>query len=82
MIFRDFEQKIIKNINESGMSIDAIYFIMKSIMQEIEQRYLEYCRQEDAAAAQETLKSEKTGEETSSENEEPTSANDNGEGAN
>lgn len=82
MIFRDFEQKIIKNINESGMSIDAVYFVMKSIMQEIEQRYFEYCRQEDAAAAQEALKSEKTGEESSFEDEEPTSANDNKERAN
>jgi hypothetical protein len=47
MIFRDFEQKIVKDINESGMSIDAIYFIMKSIMQEIEEKYFEYCRIED-----------------------------------
>jgi len=47
MIFRDFEQKIIKDINESGMSIDAIYFIMKSIMREIEEKYFEYCRMED-----------------------------------
>ena len=47
MIFRDFEQKIVKDINESGMPIDAIYFIMKNIMQEIEERYFEFCRQED-----------------------------------
>ena len=32
MIFRDLEQKIIQDLNESGMSIDAVYFIMKSIM--------------------------------------------------
>lgn len=47
MIFRDVEQKIVKDLNESGLSIDAIYFIMKSIMQEIEQKYFEFCRQED-----------------------------------
>lgn len=47
MIFRDVEQKVIKILNESGLSIDAIYFIMKSIMQEIEQKYFEFCRQED-----------------------------------
>lgn len=47
MIFRDIEQKIVKDLNESGLSIDAIYFIMKSIMQEIEQKYFEFCRQED-----------------------------------
>lgn len=76
MIFRDFEQKIIKNINESGMSIDAIYFIMKSIMQEIEQRYFEFCRQEDAEVAQKVLESDQT-------NEEPAAANNNEEeGAN
>ena len=47
MIFRDVEQKVIKILNESGLSIDAIYFIMKSIMQVIEQKYFEFCRQED-----------------------------------
>lgn len=47
MIFRNVEQKIVKDINESGLPIDAIYFIMKSIMQEVEQRYVEFCRQED-----------------------------------
>ena len=52
MIFREVEQKIIKTINESGISIDAIYFIMKSIMAEIEQRYFDFCRQEDVATAQ------------------------------
>lgn len=47
MIFRSVEQKIVKDLNESGLSIDAIYFIMKSIMQEVEQKYFEFCRQED-----------------------------------
>lgn len=78
MIFREFEQKIIKDINESGMSIDAIYFIMKSIMAEIEEKYFEYCRIEDAAIAQETLKSEEANEESSSEDEETVSADNKG----
>ena len=47
MIFRDLEQKIVKDINESGLSIDAIYYIMKSLMNEIENRYLEFCKKED-----------------------------------
>lgn len=47
MLFRDLEQRIVKDINESGMSIDAIYFIMKSLMQEIEQKYFEQCNIED-----------------------------------
>lgn len=80
MIFRDLEQKIVQDLNNSGMSIDAIYFIMKSIMQEIEQRYFEFCRQEDAAAAQEALKSEEANEGSSSEVEEPVAANINEEG--
>ena len=84
MIFRDFEQKIIKNINESGMSIDAIYFIMKSIMQEIEQQYFEFCKKEDmerAEAAQKILESDNTNEESSSEAEKAAAANINEEGA-
>ena len=48
MIFRDLEQKIVKDINESGLSIDAVYFIIKNIMQEIEQKYFEFCRIEDS----------------------------------
>ena len=63
MIFRDFEQNIVKIINESGMSIDAIYFVMKSIMAEIEQRYFELCQQEDAVAAQEKIDSNEKNEE-------------------
>ena len=85
MIFRNLEQKIVQDLNTSGMSIDAIYFIMKSIMAEIEQRYFEFCRQEDierAAAAQEALKSEEVNEGSSSEDEEPVSANNKEEGAN
>ena len=82
MMFRNVEQKIVQLINESGMSIDAIYFIMKSIMQEIEEKYYEYCRMEDAAAAQEALKFEETNEESNSEDEEAVSANDKEEGTN
>jgi hypothetical protein len=72
MIFRDFEQKIVKIVNESGMSIDAIYFIMKNIMREIEEKYFEYCRIEDAATAQKS----------NSEAEESAIANNNEEGTN
>ena len=85
MIFRDLEQKIVQDLNSSGMSIDAIYFIMKSIMAEIEQRYFEFCRQEDierAEMAKKELESDQINEESSSEIEEPTAANNNEEGAN
>ena len=83
MIFRDLEQKIVRDLNESGMSIDAIYFIMKSIMAEIEQRYFEFCRQEDikrAEIAQRELESDEINEESSSEVKEAAAANINEEG--
>ena len=64
MVFREVEQKIIKIINESGMSIDAVYFIMKNIMREIEERYFEYCRIEDAEAIQKALESDQTNDES------------------
>ena len=85
MIFRNLEQKIVQALNTSGMSIDAIYFIMKSIMAEIEQRYFEFCRQEDierAKAAQKELESDNVNEESSSEVEKAAAANINEEGAN
>ena len=82
MIFRDLEQKIVKDLNESGMSIDAIYFIMKSIMQEIEQRYFEFCRQEDAEAARKALELDQVNKESDSKNEKVVVANKNEEGAN
>lgn len=83
MIFRDLEQKIVQDLNTSGMSIDAIYFIMKSIMAEIEQRYFEFCQQEDierAEVAQKELESDNINEESSSETGEPVAANINEEG--
>ena len=84
MIFRDLEQKIVQDLNESGMSIDAIYFIMKSIMTEIEQRYFEFCRQENierAEMAKKELETNQINEEFSSEAEESVTAN-NKEGTN
>ena len=75
MIFRDLEQKIVKIINESGLPIDAIYFIMKSLMAEIEQRYNEYCRIEDAEVAQQSVEPNNNNEESGSEENESISAN-------
>lgn len=84
MIFRDLEQKIVQDLNKSGMSIDAIYFIMKSIMAEIEQRYFDFCRQEDierAEIAKKELELDNTNKESNSETEEVATANINEEGA-
>lgn len=83
MIFRDLEQKIVQDLNTSGISIDAIYFIMKSIMAEIEQRYFEFCRQEDierAEMAKKELELDKVNEKSNSEAEEAIAANINEEG--
>lgn len=74
MILRDLEQKIVKVINESGLPIDAIYFIMKSLMAEIEQKYSEYCRIEDAEVAQQSVELDNDNEESSSKENEPVSA--------
>lgn len=85
MIFRDLEQKIVRDLNESGMSIDAIYFIMKSIMVEIEQRYFDFCKQEDierAEIAKKELEANQMNEESSSEAEESVATNINEEGTN
>lgn len=85
MIFRDLEQKIVQDLNTSGMSIDAIYFIMKSIMTEIEQRYFEFCRKEDierAEVAKKELESDNINKESSSEVEKAASTNISEEGAN
>ena len=75
MLLRDLEQKIVKVINESGLPIDAIYFIMKSLMAEIEQKYNEYCRIEDAEVAQQSVEPDNNNEESSSKENEPVSAN-------
>lgn len=75
MIFRDLEQKIVKIINESGLPIDAIYFIMKSLMAEIEQKYNEYCRIEDAEVAKQSVEPDNNNEESSHKENEPVSAN-------
>ena len=59
MLLRDLEQKIVKVINESGLPIDAIYFIMKSLMTEIENKYFSLCEEEDTQKATENMEKEK-----------------------
>lgn len=55
MLLRDLEQNIVKVINESGMSIDGIYFVMKSLMQEVEGQYFSLCREEDMHKEKENI---------------------------
>jgi len=47
MTLREIEQKIIQIINDSKLPIDGIYFVMRSIMQDISEKYFEYCYLEE-----------------------------------
>lgn len=59
MLLRDLEQNIVKVINESGMSIDGIYFVMKSLMQEVGDKYFSLCKEEDMYKEKENMEKEK-----------------------
>lgn len=52
MILNDFKDKLITDINTSGLSIDAIYFVMKDLMNDITNQYNLILQQEHAAAVQ------------------------------
>lgn len=58
MLLRDLEQNIVKVINESGMSIDGVYFVMKSLMQEVENQYFSLCKEEDMQKIKENMETE------------------------
>lgn len=51
MVLNDFKNNIIKVINESSLTIDAIYYVMKDIMGDIIEQY-NLTLQKEAAAAQ------------------------------
>ena len=56
MIFRNFRKQIENIINQSGLPIDAIYFILKDVLAEVSEIYQKEMTKEDqeaAAAAQE-----------------------------
>lgn len=54
MILRNVEKQIIDVINNSGMPIDAIYYLLKSIMADVTVQYEKQIEMEEnqAAAAQ------------------------------
>jgi hypothetical protein len=56
MIFTDLRKALVKLINESGLPIDAVYFILKDLMAEATEQYNIALQQEQnaAAAAQES----------------------------
>lgn len=47
MILTDFRKNITDIINQSNLSIDVIYFVMKDIMNEIVSLYNQQLRQEE-----------------------------------
>ena len=57
MILNDFREKIISDINNSGLSIDGVYFVMKDIMNEITSLYNQQIQAEAAAEKEQTLDS-------------------------
>lgn len=56
MIFRNFRKQIENIVNQSGLPIDAIYFVLKDVLAEVSEIYQKEMSKEDqeaAAAAQE-----------------------------
>ena len=78
------ESMVLRDINDSNLQVGPIYFVLKSILKDVESiynkqvetEYKEFC---DAANAEVT---DQTSEESSSEAEESAAANNNEEGAN
>lgn len=72
MVLRDFEQKLINVIAESNLPIDCVYFVLKSVMEDVYNQYGAYVNsqmmqrmaEEDAeAAAKENLEAKSNQEE-------------------
>lgn len=57
MILNDFREKIISDINNSGLAIDGVYFVMKDIMNEITSLYNQQIQAEAAAQKEKDLDS-------------------------
>lgn len=49
MLLDDFKNNIIKNIQESNLPIDAIYFVLRDIMHEVIDNYNQVLEQEKNA---------------------------------
>lgn len=61
MILKNFRKQIEDIINQSGLSIDAIYFVLKDILNEVTQIYENVAKEEEQqqAALEEQEKKEK-----------------------
>ena len=64
MILKDFRKQIEDIINQSGLSIDAVYFVLKDILNEVTQIYENVAKEEEQQAA---LKEQKEKEDTNDE---------------
>lgn len=51
MILKDFRKQIEDIINQSGLSIDAVYFVLKDIFNEVTQIYENIAKEEELQAA-------------------------------
>lgn len=50
MILKDFRKQIEDIINQSGLSIDAVYFVLKDIFNEVTQIYENVAKEEELQA--------------------------------
>lgn len=66
MILNDFKNQLIKIINDSNLTIDAIYYVMKDIMNDIVTQYNLVLQQEAEAAASQKIESQEELDESSS----------------
>ncbi len=51
MILKDFRKQIEDIINQSGLPIDAVYFVLKDILNEVTQIYENVVKEEELQAA-------------------------------
>ena len=58
MIFRNFRKQIENIINQSGLPIDAIYFVLKDVLAEVSEIYQREMSKEDQEARSEDLETE------------------------
>ena len=51
MILNDFKQKIAEDINSSNLTIDAIYYVLKDIFNEVAMLYEQQLQREQSESA-------------------------------
>lgn len=68
MILYNFRRDLENLINNSGLSIDAAYFVLKDIMSEIDSLYREQIEKEAAMAASQSAKPSQPSPEAATEN--------------